>query len=261
MTVPARCLAAALALALALALPGVLLAQPVFRCTDAAGKVSYQAQECERQARQSEVRMRAPPPPDPGAARTSMWKGFKPASVAALTFYYDPRDEPVGWSTERMESAIRSALAAWSSQCNVMLNYGGRAPRQVPSTPDRVSIRWEPRYLGSSVAGTGGPAHGIALAPRFHEENMPRVLVHEVGHVLGLPHTHEDTESVMSYLQHDALRLKGQPSASDYLACNQSMQRMFGVEFTPPAGQAGTQPPERRMSDREAIEKMRARQR
>jgi hypothetical protein len=251
-----------IALSACAAAPLLAQAQPVFRCTDAAGKTSYQAEACEGAARQTEVRMRAPPPPDTANAnRTSMWKGFKPANVAALTFYYDVKDEPVGWSTDRMEAAIRSALAAWSSQCNVMLNYGGRAPRQVPSTPDRVSIRWEPKYLGSAVAGTGGPAHGIALAPRFHEENMPRVLVHEVGHVLGLPHTHEDTESVMSYLQHDALRLKGQPSPSDYLACNQSMQRMFGVEFTPPAGQAGVEPPERRMSDREAIEKLRARQR
>ena len=76
-----------------------------------------------------------------------------------------------------------------------------------------------------------------------------------MGHVLGLPHNHEDTKSVMSYLRDEATRRNPHPDAGDFRDCNASMQAMFGVEPLP----AGIAPPVRdglRMTDREALERI-----
>jgi hypothetical protein len=241
-------------------------AQPmVHRCVDGAGKVSYQAQACDTGSRQTEVRLPALPPAPPASARVSQWKGYVPPKVAAITFYYDPAEEPVGFSTAQMEAAIRSALAAWGG-CHVRLAYAGRAAARLPGTPERVPIRWEPKYMRkahpadarSGLAATGSLFHGISLRPWFHESNMLPVLVHEVGHVLGLPHFHDDADSIMSYLQDESLRRKAQPSQKDLLACNLSMKRLFGIEYEQPSGTPDA-PVGSRMTDREAADRLRAR--
>lgn len=232
----------------------------VFRCADASGKVAYQAAPCADEGRQTQLKIAAPPPlPSGSAPRASAWKGYKPPAEAVITFTYDPRDEPVGYSTERMEAAIRQAMAAWMARCQVRLTYAGRAPAQLPGTPSRVPIRWAAEYVRSNVAGTGGPAHGIALSPLFREENMARVMTHEMGHVLGLPHNHEDPASIMSYLQHGDARRRGQLSESDAVACNLSMQARFGVPYQPPEGALPAESGPR-MTDREALDRIRARQ-
>ena len=87
--------------------------------------------------------------------------------------------------------------------------------------------------------------------------DLTSVMVHEMGHVLGLPHTHEQADSVMSYLRDENVRKRSQPSPGDYLACNLSMKRQFGIDFTPPADVA--QPKDiggATMTDREAVTKM-----
>ena len=242
------------------------MAQPaVYRCIDANDKVAYQNTACGESSKQTEVKLPAVPPPAP-AASGSMWKGYQPPRAAAITFFYDPTEEPVGFSTAQMEAAIRSAIAAWAGGCQVRLSYGGRAPAKLPGHPERVPIRWAPEYMRkahpadprSGLAGTGSMYHGISLRPWFHESNMLPVLVHEMGHVLGLPHFHDQPDSIMSYLQDESLRRKAQPSQGDLLACNLSMKKMFGTDFEPQAG--GPKAPEvSPMSDREASDKLRAR--
>lgn len=248
---------------LALGAPCTAAAQAVFRCVDAAGKVGYQSAPCSEGAQQSEVRLRHEAPDVPAEPRKSQWKGFTPPKVAALVFYYDPAEEPVGFSTAQMEADLRAALAAWASGCDVRLSYGGVRPSRMPGTPEHVPVRWAPEYMRmahpadarSGIAGTGSLATGIAIKPRFHEGHMLSLLIHEVGHVLGLPHSHEDAQSVMSYLRDEAARRNPRPSASDFHACNASMQRQFGIDYKPPAdAPAARSGP--RMTDREALERI-----
>ena len=190
---------------------------------------------------------------------------IRPAPVRKLTgavivFYYDPTDAPAEHPQAKVESIIRNAAAAWSAGCMVELKYAGTAPYAVPGTPERVSIRWSPELLhakhpahsGRGLAGIGSMKSGIRLRPRVSDKGLVRVITHEMGHVLGLRHNHEDLKSVMSYLSEEGMPRASHPSASDYEACDTSMARMFGGGVNPPAA---TQPPARRMTDREALEK------
>jgi hypothetical protein len=248
---------------LPLLLAGAAGAQPVYRCVDAAGKSAYQSEPCGLGARQNEVKLALDPSPSPSpaAARPSQWSGFKPAVEAVFTFYYDPAEEPVGYSAEAMEAAIRSAMQAWMTGCNVRLNYGGRSPARGPGTPDRVPIRWAPEYMQmahpadarSGIAGSGSLHSGIKLRPRFHEVDMVSVLVHEMGHVFGLPHNHEDTRSVMSYLRDETTRRSARPNEVDFVACSLSVKKMFGTDYELPLDAA---PPPRRMTDKDALERI-----
>ena len=250
--------------ALALTVAWPTAAETFFRCVDAEGNVAYQAQPCARGVKQqTEVPVRVAPANPAAQQRKYVWESPKPPKIAELTFYYDPTEEPVGFSTAQMESNIRAAIAAWTSGCNVQLYYGGVRRTQLPGTPENVPIRWAPEYMHmahpadarSGVAGTGSLSGGIALKPRFHEAHMQSVLIHEMGHVLGLAHNHEDAQSVMSYLRDEGARRSPRPSPSDFLACNLAMKRQFGIDFQPPSG---TPAPTRasRMSDREALEKL-----
>lgn len=237
----------------------------VHRCTDAGGQVSYQSAACPPAQRASAMRMPAWRPAA-SAPATPRWTGFQAARTASIVFHYDPADEPVGWSAGQMEAAIQDSLAAWMTGCKVALSYGGRRPRQLPGAPEHVPIYWEPKYMnaahpsgqGFGIGGTGSLRTGVALRPHFREEHMRRLLVHEIGHVLGLPHNHADPQSVMSYLQDERLRVRGQPSPADYSDCNQSMKRLFGIDHPPVAGEPAPSRP--RMTDREALDQIRRNQ-
>ncbi len=237
------------------------IGQTAFRCIDAAGKVAFQDEPCAVPAGQSEVLLRDKAQAVSPEQRKSMWKGYTPPKVAAITFYYDPADQPVGFSAAQLESDLRAAIAGWSAGCHVRLSYGGQRPALRPGTAEGVPVRWAPEYMRmahpadarSGIAGTGSLTDGIALKPRFQEGHMVSVLMHEMGHVLGLPHDHADKQSVMSYLRDESARRNPRPSSGDYQACNASMQRMFGIDAQP--GESGAvlrSGP--RMSDREALE-------
>lgn len=236
-------------------------AQPtVYRCTDAGGKTSYKDAPCNAEGgKDKQILLKLPVNPEPPAAAAAPRSSYRPAVRAAITLYYDPTDEPMEYPTAQVEAVIRFAINAWSTGCQVDLSYGGKARYQANGTPERVSIRWRQDYMrmshpsrpGTGVAGTGSMRTGIELTTRLPD--LRSTFVHELGHVLGLGHNHEDVTSAMSYLRGEVVRGRAQPSASDYLACNLSMKKMFGIDFTP---EAGSEPaPGPRMTDREALEK------
>lgn len=239
-------------------------AETAFRCVDAAGRVAFQAGRCGADAVQSEVLLRDKALAVPAEQRKSQWTGYTPPKVAAVTFYYDPAEQPVGVTAAQMESHIQAAMAAWSAGCEVRLAYGGQRPARRPGTAEAVPVRWAPEYMRmahpadgrSGIAGTGSLTDGIALKPRFLDGHMLSVLMHEMGHVLGLPHDHADPQSVMSYLRDEAARRNPRPSAKDYQDCNASMHKMFGTDLQPGEEVAAPRSGPR-MSDREALDKMR----
>lgn len=236
--------------------------ETVYRCTGADGRTAYRDAPCEDgKDKERLVRLHVPPPSAPASA--PRWDlSAKPAARAVFTLFYDPKDEPMEHPTAVVESAIRHAMNAWMAGCKVELVYGGRGPYQADGTPDRVGVRWQVDYLrairnGAGVAGTGSLRTGIQLNPRM--TNLKSVMTHELGHVLGLPHTHEHADSIMSYLRDESVRKNAQPSAGDYLACNLSMKKQFGIAFDPgPDAAPAPTPAGPRMSDSEAVKKNRA---
>ncbi len=261
------CIAAALAM---FSLPGK--AQALYRCTEANGKITYSGKSCKETGNGGAEKAidvpLAPARPPPALARSAAPRALAasaltpapgPAAtrrVAAIRLFYDPANAPVEHPLGQMEGLIRRAVAAWAQGCAVELEYGGTAPYVTPGSPERVSIRWSPDLMYArhpdndavGIAGTGSLRDGVSLRPRVADEDLPHIVVHEIGHVLGIGHLHEEGGSVMSYLPDKASQRGVHPSAADYLACNRAMQRRFGVALTLPAEHAG-----RRMNDRDAI--------
>ena len=253
--------AAALAGLVSILLPAH--AGTLYRCTEANGKVTYSGKPCKESGiagaeKAIDVPV-APPLPVPAPrTRASAPTPVTPRRKAAIRLFYDPADAPIEHPLGQMESLIRQAVSNWAAGCAVELEYGGTAPYAAPGSPERVSIRWSgelmyarhPANDAAGIGGVGSMRHGISLRPRIADEVLPHIIVHEIGHVLGIAHLHEDGQSVMSYLPNKSAALGVQPSAADFLACNRAMKRQFGIAIELPAEQPG-----RKMSDREAIDR------
>lgn len=237
----------------------------LYRCTEANGKVTYSGKPCQQSGNAGAERTIdypiAPPrvvaPVSKRAAPVSL-PVVRNRPPVAIRLFYDPANAPVEHPLGQMEKLIRGAVALWSEGCAVELDYGGTAPYVTPGSPTRVSIRWSGELMyarhpdndAAGIAGVGSLREGISLRPRVGDDELPRIVVHEIGHVLGIGHLHEDPRSVMSYMPDRAWALSVQPSAADFVACNRAMQRRFGVHIKLSDEQLG-----RKMNDREAIDR------
>ncbi|MES2316078.1 MAG: DUF4124 domain-containing protein [Pseudomonadota bacterium] len=239
----------------------------LYRCVEKNGKVTYSDLSCKANGKAGAEKAIAFPEAPPPSAVPPPKPLAKPIAATpaaklrgSIKLFYDPFKAPREHPTGQMESLISRAAAAWSAGCAVDLQYSGIAPYVAPGNAERVSIRWSPELRltphpangAPGMGGTGSMESGVALHPRLGDNALLHVLVHEIGHVLGVSHIHEDNTSVMSYLPHKDLIDNVNPSAADYLACNRAMKKRFGIVIDLPED---TQT--RKISDAEALEYLR----
>lgn len=235
----------------------------LYKCVEASGKVTYSNTACKvignAGAERAIAYPDAPPPSAARAATTPRTSGVTPAQPkpqAIIRLFYDPIDAPIEHPIPQVEAMIRNAVSLWNSECAVYLEYAGRAPKVARGSPEAVSIFWMPglaavRHPADDSFGIGGYGSlqsGIALHTRKADDELAFVIMHEMGHVLGLQHIHEDRRSVMSYLRGESWKYDLQPTAGDYLQCNLSTKKRFGtaIVLPPDASRRG-------MTDKEAL--------
>ncbi|PWF44304.1 DUF4124 domain-containing protein [Massilia glaciei] len=253
----------ALSAALVIAAPGA--AGELFRCVEADGKVTYSNSTCSaigNAGKESAIAYPAAPPPSarrPATVAARAGRAPMPAAPkrkAVIRLFYDPTDAPIEHPVEKVESMIRQAVSLWTSECAVYLEYAGTAPRVARGSPEAVSVFWLPALAGIRhpahdaflMGGYGSLHSGIALHTRKGDDRLAFVIMHEMGHVLGLRHIHEDRRSVMSYLRDESWQHDLQPTAGDYLQCNWAMKKYYGIDMVLPP-----EPAKRGMSDQEAV--------
>ena len=275
------------------ALPA-LAGSEVFRCVDDKGKVTYSDSHCHADSNPaSESRLTITNTPSPRPAKSAAPNAssaltgnlpvvenslpqalYKDANTPVIRFYYDPMHAPVEQTNAIVEAEIRRAAKVWETGCLVNIKYMGLSSPSLVKPGEGLMITWDQQYQNArhsahsqvGVGGTGSRTGGIRLRPRREDEfaiyNRPNgaqwylqnILTHEMGHVLGLPHNHDDPASVMSYQYRSALGKPPVPDAADYRDCNFAMKQYFGVKFVPTAEET-EQHARTRMSDREILEK------
>lgn len=219
----------------------------IYKCVDKSGKVSYQQEECARADKTDKTidaqsgPADAVPPPGLAKGKTDADSGsaFKKSPKSpTITFYYRPAFEPMGVTISQVEASIRRAASLWGSKCNVNLEYGGvrrgEVALQEQNAKQGYTIRWNGSLAkvsnnGLGAAGRGGANFGVEMNPDSvrNGRGLDRVITHEIGHVIGIGHLHDDPNSIMSYRNMSS----DKPNASDYYSCNTAIQQRYGIEF------------------------------
>lgn len=259
-------------LRLAAAVAALLLTPPavtgsLYRCTEANGKITYSSSPCTESGNSgAEKTLAFPAAPPRVAAAPKLSAAVLPERLTparpravAIRIFYDPANAPKEHPVNKMAWLIRAALASWSAGCAVQLEYHGTAPYFSPGSPDGVSIRWSaelmrarhPANPAAGIAGTGSMEAGISLRQRVADESLQHIILHEIGHVLGMGHSHDAGDSVMSYLPDEAQVNSVQPSTADYLACNRALKARYGLDIALPVEEQRN-----KMDDREALERI-----
>jgi hypothetical protein len=186
----------------------------------------------------------------PAAPRETTKKSLTPfrkdPNSPLFKIQYNPANQPAHTSVSEMESLLASAARAWSSGCNVNIRLAAAG-----ETPD-VLMEWDvamaqykhPADGVTDVCGLGGRG-GMRLNPGLKICVSLSTVTHEMGHILGIGHLHEDPNSVMSYNGRAAT-----PNHNDFSNCNMAMKRRFGIEYEMPEGAQPT-----KITDAEALAK------
>jgi hypothetical protein len=232
--------------------PAYGYAENFYKCVDSNGKVSYQGQPCPAAKEDRgtlsfrENRSAASDQPKAESQNSAVPEmPFKKSPKSPMiTFYYNPMSEPTGVSTSQVEAVIREAASKWNKKCNVNLMYGGVRKGDAPSqgsVADGYVIRWDSRLQevsnnGLGAAGAASAQTGVELNPQdIHSPlQLQRVITHELGHVIGIGHIHDDPGSVMSYLSDAKTQFSANPNLSDYTSCNQAIKQNYGIDYEKP---------------------------
>lgn len=261
----------------------------LYRCVDDKGRVTFTDTRCNAPGNVGkETTITLPDLPAPRQSQSSALASsarnaanrnrrlfYNDGKIPTFRFYYDPRYAPPEHTIEVVVKQIRRAAKAWATGCQVDIEYMGTAAADQVDPKEALSVSWNKEYITArhyahsqvGIGGTGSINTGIRLRPRPENERLnperaqrylEHVILHEMGHVLGLPHNHEDVNSTMSYQQNYWQGPPPLPNSADYRDCNLLMYKNYDVPYRAMRDESGAAP-QPRMTDREVLEKQRGR--
>jgi hypothetical protein len=228
-------------------------AAAINRCVTPAGRVVYTSDPCEsvggRLERQVSREVSVVPaqnapkgpaarPAAPGEPPRTGLPFRKSPDAPVLTVCYEHQDARKEVTREQVEAAIRGAVALWNAGCNVTFEFLGSCAAD-PGRGDRPidyrvwwaswddTMRAEGRTFRDHAIAAASPRIGVALnrdvdAAGFQRQ-WRRSIVHEFGHVVGIGHSANRDDVMFSGGRQET------PTASDLAACNQAIERRYGV--------------------------------
>ena len=128
-----------------------------------------------------------------------------------IPFYYDGSNAPEHISKEKALSYLKKVSAEWEAACGVTFVYKGDrladyVKREHTLNEETGVVKWASTMDGDAigeahVGDENGPASGfvLSLSKEYFDdakEDVVPVIVHEMGHVIGLDHN-PNTESIM----------------------------------------------------------------
>jgi hypothetical protein len=163
----------------------------------------------------------------------------KAANAPVMRVCYDPQDARKEVTQPEVEAAIREAIALWNAGCNLTYEFVGSCPlnNQIPERPIDYKVWWaswddtmqsEGKTFRDHAIAAASPRIGVALnrdvESAAFQRQWRRSIAHEFGHVAGIGHSGNRADLMYSGGQQPT------PTAADLAACNQAIERRFGVK-------------------------------
>jgi hypothetical protein len=150
----------------------------------------------------------------------------------AIRFYYSRLKEPWGVKHYEMDDILKFAAAAWSHGCGVRIEYAGVA--NYGNDEGAPVVRWSNELWagnlksrnGVKVLGRAGKDTDVSLttdADMNDPGTVRRVVLHELGHVLGIGHITSNPRAIMYPTQTRQNRNVFALSPEDRYACKQAL--------------------------------------